>query len=747
MMLGRQRMRTRARFTGASGGGGPPTQDLYVINMLGQSEMEYILSPGSFYRNIPQPSSVPTGNVVMHTLDDSAPGNPVVTTVVSNATVTAGLVNPAMAAMAAALGYVLPSKTFHIADCAVSGTGRVDLGDDTTDPGDGRSWLDLTRVIDAAEASAGQPSDLVLECWYRSDSGFTPNFVNAFWPIYFGSNGAGANFTLGTTNAVISRQVDHCIWDAQAAPTAKGRGIHTRAGTTWSVLTPMSDIFPYPIAPAPEALNFTAVTSSMGEPRRQVITDLASNSIAQTAGITVGPSAVITRFNAPSTPGGPTHPSITDPDGQVGFMWPFFVAIARKAGLTISEPVIEGFEAAPDGSWCDVIITLPNGGNLTTKRILESRAPISSLVPHRQDVIGFEVGRAGTFRPVFNTAEVSYPANTRGTVTITDTGSGSPRKGRVRITPTTPFAFGDAIRYLAGGASAVLQTPRDIGVDADMLLETIPDLRDAAATYPFPGVAVRPLQAETFVPLPAPPFTARAAYFDGASSYSSSSISQAAGQIGFMSRWIRLDDAVWNTPTRACFDYRIGSTIVFTLTTASSGRMNLRLNNDTASDVFSFFSAPGSAPFVPGQWYHIMVSWKTDGTLANSDLTIYVNDQQVRTGTFANTLDMAFNTLTRHAEGSNAGGTQFWRGDMGHAWTEVDLASWIDLSIAANREKFALAGQPVNLGANGELVNGTSPKWYYDGLGAGYINRGTAGAVPLTGALSDPTLAPTTPQY
>jgi hypothetical protein len=85
-------------------------------------------------------------------------------------------------------------------------------------------------------------------------------------------------------------------------------------------------------------------------------------------------------------------------------MWPFAVAIARKAGLAINEPVYDSVQADPAGAWVDVYFTLPNGGNLTTWRILESRAAGSSSVPHRQQAIGFEVGRAGSYRPVFNTA-------------------------------------------------------------------------------------------------------------------------------------------------------------------------------------------------------------------------------------------------------------------------------------------------------------------------------------------------------
>jgi hypothetical protein len=752
---------TSGLWSGASGllagTGGASTQTVFNILLAGQSEMYYITNPQSNYNIIPQPVNVPDGNVVMYTQDVAL--GPLVTTVVNQTTANARQVNPAMAALACALGYVHPGKTFHIGAAVFSGTGRSDLADDTTDP-DGRYWSDFAGMITATTAGAGRAPDILLECWYRSDSAFTANFVNAFWPIYFGSTGAGANFTIPSVNAVTSRTVSRCIWDAQAASNTTGRGVLTRDATKWSILTPMSDIFAYPVAPTAEATNFTAVSSAMGEPRRQVVMDLASNSIAQSVGVLPGPSAVIMRFDVPGgTDGGPTHPT-TNPvavgaaaqDGQVAFMWPFFVAIANEAGSNIQEPYIESLEAATDGSWCDVLVRLPNNGTLTTRRVLESRSAVSSSVPHRQDVIGFEIGRAGVYRPVFNTAEVSYPANTRGTVTITDTGSGTPKRGKVRITPTTAFAFGDSLRYLAGGASAVLQTPRDMGVELDMLLETIPALRDTSATYPFPGVAVRPYQSDFLVPVPPPAFTPTAANFGTTAGgntgyFLSTSISQAAGSTGMFSIWVRLDDTAWNATARCVFELRYGSTIAVNLLTSSAGRFNLRLNNSTATDTFPFFATSGGGAFVPGQWYHIMVSWKTDGTLGNSDLTIYVNNQQVRTGTFAATVDMSGQTLTRLAIGGNASPAQLWQGDIGLFWMEVNLPTWFDLSDSTNRAKFASAGVPVNLGGNGQTPTGTAPKWYYNGAGSAITNTGTAGNIPLVGTLNTPTVAPTTPQY
>lgn len=746
-----------ARATGGSPAPAPtPTPSSFVVALTGQSEIVYITNPTSPYNLVAQPSNVPSGNLLVYT--QTANGAPVVTTAVTQAAATARAVNPAMSAMACALNFVLPGRVFHIAAGCVSGTGRVDLADDSTDGTDGRLWADYEAVVTAAETNAGRATDLVLEAWYRSDSPNTPNFVNAFWPFYFGSTAAGDNFTLGTVNAVTTRRVDHCLWDAQAAPASKGRGLFSRAATKWSVLTPLSDIFAYPVAPSGEANNFTAFTGAMSEPRRQVITDLAANALAQSVDVTVGPAPIITQFDVPGgSNGGPTHPTTANADGQIGFMWPFFVALCREAGMTIGEPFIESFEAASDGAWCDAIVRLPNGGNLTTLRLLESRAAISSAVPHRQQVIGFEMGRSGAYRPVFNAAETSYPAATRGTVTITDTGSGTPRRGRVRITPTVPFSFGDAVRYLAGGASAVLQTPRDIGVHADMLLETIPGMRDGSATYPFPGVAVRPLQSDTLVPVPPPAFTAAAAYFDAAGAgvgdyFLSSSISQIAGQNGLFSAWIRLDDTSWNAITRNVFEYRVGSTAVYALSTTSSGRMTLRLNNNTAADTFAFLATPGGAQFVTGQWYHVMFAWRTTGALAGSDLTIWVNGQQVRTGTFCDTLDMAGATITRFALGSTTGPVNLWRGDIGEFWSEVNLASAYDLSAQANRERFVLAGRPVDLGPAGALPTGTAPKWYYRGLGAAMNNVASpvppsAGTIPLIGALTNPTLAPTVPQF
>jgi hypothetical protein len=283
-----------------------------------------------------------------------------------------------------------------------------------------------------------------------------------------------------------------------------------------------------------------------------------------------------------------------------------------------------------------------------------------------------------------------------------------------------PFAFGDSVRYLAGGASAVLQTPRDIGVHADMLVETIPSLRDVAATYPFPGVAVRPQQADVLVPVTPPAFTARAVYFDGGDYFSNEAATVPA------------------TSNRRLVQLRVGTTITFEILTSSSGRLSIRLNNNTASDVLTIFADGGSTQFVTGQWYHLMIS------TAGGAMRAYVNG--VLAGTLSyTTIDQSGQNITRVGFAAQTSGTGPWLGDIGHLWLAANQA--LDLTVAANREKFALAGVPVDLGPTGALPTGTQPQFYFDGAGAAWQNLGSVGSVPATGAVAATFTAPTSPAY
>jgi hypothetical protein len=704
---------------GPGGGSGPgPGPETVSAMVMGQSEIAYLFLTGGAYSSLtPKPVLPAEGNLVLHTQEGS--GNAPLRTVVTQAAVTAGTVNPAMGAMAAFLAYARPGATFVLGDAAVPGTGRPSLYDDTTDGSDGRLWGDFTSVATTIAAEAGSVQHLI-ECWYNADAASIGNFVNAFWPFYFGTDGAGAAFTLGTLHN--GAQVDHCLWDATAAPGAAGRGLFTRAGTRWHVLTPMP-FHNAPVAPAAELTNFSENNARLTEPDRQVILDMAANAQAVSVGLAVGPSAHLCKFGGASAT---IHPDTADKDGQIGLMWPFALALLRASGLGLGEPVISAIEGTADGSHADLVVDLPNGGTLTTLRSFRGGPAYAGAAPHRQAVTGVEITRSGAARrPVYRTTETGYPAAYRGTVTITDPGSGTPRRGRVRITPEVPFAFGDKLSYLRGQATAVLQEPRDFNLYLDFLIEHVPGLYDSAATYPFEGIAVRPHQADLSAPVTPPAFTPRGAYHDGATAYRTTSMPGVpAGAQGMASMWFRSNDTTWNASTKTLFSFRAGSSIRLEAKTASSGRITVNVYSDGGSGGVTVYAGPSNLQFVTGQWYHLFVEW------AGGVINVWINGVLVGTRAYT-TLTMNGESLTQMGIGAQTPGSQKWLGSLAHVW--ISPTQRLDLSVQANRERFALAGAPVDLGANGQTPTGTAPEWYYDGAAPAWANQGSAGSVALDG--------------
>jgi len=699
---------------------------------MGQSENEYILNPAPFYRSIAQPTPG-NGNLIL--FYQGAPGAAPVRTVVNSTSVTAGQVNPAMAAVSAMLAYNRPGYTFALGDLSVAGTSRFDLADDTTNGSDGRLWADFTSVITALESEFGTTQNLI-ECWYNADAGSITTFKSAFWPLYFGSTAAGANFALGGTNA--GREIDHCIYDGQAAANAKGRGVFTRSDTKWNVITPM------PFLDAPdsstggvEMQNFSSNNARLTEPARATVIALPSDTLAASTSLTVGPSAHIAKFGGASTS---IHPDVGNKDGQILYAWPLAINMLRASGMTIGEPVIASVECAADGSYADLLVTLPNGGTLKTLAS-QRGTTYGGTSPHQQAVTGVEITRSGgERRPVFRTDQTSYPASHRGTVAIIDsgTGTGVARRGKVRITPSTPFAFGDSLSYLRGQGTAMLVQPRDLNLYPWFLIEHIPSMFDASALYPFEGIAVQPAQVDLSIPVPTASFTPRGVFFDGGDYFTAANLTSPAAATatsnGIMSCWFRNNQTTWNTPVGAAiFGFRAGSNTVLTMNAAASGRMNFQLKNDTATDSINVYAGAGTTAFVPNQWYHILVAWTATA------LNVYVNDVLVGSLTYAS-VDMAGLNLTHVGVGATTAATNPWVGDLGHLY--INVAETLDMSVTANRRKFVNNSMPVDMGNQGALPTGTRPAYYFDGLGAAWNNQGSASAGTQTGALTASTAPP-----
>lgn len=665
--------------------------------LMGQSELQYLINPLSDYQVIAQP--VPgDGNLTVVT--QYGEGTAPVWTEVNPASVAAGQVNPAMAALSAFLAFAAPDRRFVLGDGVVAGTGRADLAND--DLTDGRLWTDFTAVVDAMEITTGKPVEHLIECWYNADSGGITSFRFNFWPFYFGMTSLGAVDPLTGT-------FRHCLWDGAAPASEKGRGVFAREATRWHVLTPM----PFFTTSTTEFENFSANAYAPMEPARQVLHNLETDPLAQSVAVRVGPSAHLSRFD------GDIHPKTDNPDGQIQMMWPVAMALLRAAGQSVEEPQVVGVEGPADGTYADLLVSLPNGGTLTTLRRLREGPVFDGLSPHRQEVTGLELTRSGTRRPVFQLGQTTYPAEYRGTVTVqaeAETHATYGRVGRVRIAPETPFAFGNSLSYLRGQATAVLKRYRDDLLYEDFLIEHVPALYDAAATYPFEGIAVRPFQDELpMLHISAAPFVAQSAVLSGSNNYHSSVLTVPASNKGVLSCWLRATGA-W-AKSKTLLELRVtGNTPALLLRSTTTTRLTLYNHmTDRASTGINFDG------MVADQWYHLLFAWDFD--LARWQT--YLNDvagaqpSGFGTGYLLNDLD----PVQRMGIGANASNVEQWVGEIGHLY--LNLTESLDLSDPANRARFASAGSPVDLGITGQLPTGSTPQYYFDGLAPDWINLGT----------------------
>jgi hypothetical protein len=683
--------------------------------VLGQSELEYLFNTSSFYRTISQPTPG-DGNLIVYTQNGN--GVAPVKTTVNATTVAEGSVNPAMAAMSAFLEYALPNTTFVIGDAAVAGTGRGSLVDDANTD---RLWSDVQAVIDDIETDYTSVN-VMIECWYNSDAGYINTFKTAFWPHYFGTDAAGSTFTLGATHS--GADVDHCFWDGDAATNVVGRGVFARDTTKWHILTPMP-FLDGPVDPDPEQSNFSTPSARMMEPRRQTMIGLESDTLAQSVGLQVKFSAHVTDF------AGGIHPVVDDPDGQILLMYPIAFAMLDAAGYSISEPTIHSVESPEDGTHAEILVNLPNGGNLTTVRQSRAEAMPGTPSPHQQLVTGIELTRGGTRRPVFNESETSYPVAYRGTITIVDTGSGSPRRGRVRITPETPFQFGDSVSYLRGQTTAVLLEPRDITnqLFKDMLIEHVPALYDATATYPCDGIPVQPYQTELLIPVDENSFDPQSTRFNGTSSrLQSSSLSFAGSNALTFSVWLYYDSATWSSATGQLLSLRTsGGSTRFSAITSSSGRITFAIAGAAS------FTVPTST-FTTQTWHHLAVSVNANAG-GSSRYQVYVDGVEVggtKPDVSAINLTMHDETLARAYVGSSAE-TQVWTGDIGHLWMALGVS--LDLSESSVMSAFLDGNSPADVGGTGQTPTGSTPTIYING-GASPVNLGTAGGLTATALVS-----------
>lgn len=227
-------------------------------------------------------------------------------------------------------------------------------------------------------------------------------------------------------------------------------------------------------------------------------------------------------------------------------------------------------------------------------------------------------------------------------------------------------------------------------------------------------------------------FVGRSARFSATDNLQRSALSPAviAGSEGMFSAWIYNSGAAWNSPvTQYITELRYGSTIGMGVYSAGTGRLAFSMIGLPSTP----FTVPNSTFAVAG-WYHVIYAWKTG---ASGWHQCYVND--VAAGTPASltsaTLTMAGQSMNRASLGRDNSAGEKWTGDLGHVY--INLTESFDMSITANRRKFfTAAGDPVDLGATGNIPTGNNPAFYFDGVGAAFNNVSPASqALTMAGTL------------
>ena len=456
----------------------------HVIGVMGQSECQYIFSNGSYWNAQTTPSGLTEQNAVFSLDNDGAGSDGVFspTSATFTATATASKSSVYMANLLAAGA---PGRKWHIVDLCVVGTSRRQLMDDSST---GRSWADFEAAVSGAIGGSRQAGlnitemGHLVECWYTSDPNVSDWSVD-YGPFYSGQTSAGDSHPLGTANPA-GNIVDHCLWDLTGA----GRGLFG-TNTKWSVLGPN----PY----VGNGVTFTSYSAPYDPGQAasgEALQAFHASSRFDTIRGHYGPDPIymIGRFDG-SIWQDSIHPSISNLEGTPYHAMHFAVAMLNAAGVSYPSPKITGVTAEATGAYVDVIVNLPNNGTLTTGRIRQGLPAPSPAPAHRQPVTGFEIRRAG--QPWTSATVLNF------TATIVDTGTGSApsRTGKVRITPTVPFANGDIIGYLRGGADGMLiyQNENAAKMLLDMLVENVPALTTTNA--PYDGIPVDTHTTDTLV--------------------------------------------------------------------------------------------------------------------------------------------------------------------------------------------------------------------------------------------------------
>lgn len=478
-----------------------------VIGILGQSELQHWLDNKAFRNQLQRELFQENLSVVLS--DDSVQPNIISTARVTTANMGGiaadGAANVGTLALANAYARVLPDRKVMLVDLADSGSDPFVLADDAqTD----RQWSDLEAVLDTVRQS-GSDLGAVFMYWVAAPRSSLDEMLDNWSPVMFGQLASGAAFTLGNVNTEAENShndnpIDRCFWDIEADPNERGRGVFARNRTKLYMnhLGIGNDLGNTTPAAAYELVTSGANQNVPSRMNTEVtaMRAFANDSRVQTFFGGWNGKMGLANFNENNTgtaAGYGDHPNRFSPFGTPLEPMAMLPGMLRHAGAAApSEPKITGTQVI-NANTVDVLVDLPNGGNLTTLRELTSTAFTLTPRPAQQQVVtGFQVSRAaGTKRPIYRSAETSYPSLYRGTITIHDSGSGvAPnRVGKLRIVFDSPIATGDLITWADGLTSGMLAHGEKLAhIWMDYPIEHVPAWYDTAALYPYYGEPIVP---------------------------------------------------------------------------------------------------------------------------------------------------------------------------------------------------------------------------------------------------------------
>lgn len=363
-------------------------------------------------------------------------------------------------AVASFMKFMAPTKTPVFITLSKVGTAMDQMMDNNDNE---RSWVNMQNTIDYVKATYG-PLDLYVHSWYGSEP--AGNYQASRSVHWMGELWNGTKHNLGLTANNLTpgggngRAVNRYIFDVN--PTGAYQGI-----------LPYND--------GKLKIAFVNHNDPVDRANRE-----AFFADPRLSSMSVGTHTV------PMT----GHIDDALEDAPLIALMTMAPPILKVLGYTTPYPKVLGYTAATNGSYVDVTVSLPNGGNLTTIRAQRGIPDPVSPDPVYLPAYGFEVAAPGVAeadRASLKRSEWSAEIINSGT------GTGPNRTGTVRLTPTTPIANGTKLTYRMGGTTGGREPPMDQMSFFNRLIEEVPAFQQPGVEWPFPGFEVRYSETMTAV--------------------------------------------------------------------------------------------------------------------------------------------------------------------------------------------------------------------------------------------------------